>query len=351
MKAAVFRAFNGPIAVETVPDPPCPADGVVVEVRACGVCRSDHHAWVGADPDVACPHVGGHEMAGVVVEAGPASAARVGERVTAPFVLGCGRCADCLAGQPTLCATQHVMGFSGPGAFAQYVAVPNAPFNLVRLPDDRFARAAAMGCRVTTAWRALIERGQLQPGEWLCVHGCGGVGLSAVMIARAAGAEVVAVDVSADALVLAERFGASPCLNAADLSPDELVEAVHEASGGGAHVSIDALGRTETFLASLRSLRPGGRHVQIGMPVGAHAAPTLPLLDIVYARQISLIGTRGMGAAGFGPIFDMAETGRLDLDALIGRRIALGEVGAALTAMSTPGAATAGVTVIDRFDA
>lgn len=348
MRAAVFREHGGPIAVEVVPDPECPTDGVVVEVRACGVCRSDHHAWMGADPDVTPPHVPGHEMAGVIVEASSTSGWTVGERVTAPFILGCGQCVDCRGGEPTLCAHQHVMGFSGPGAFAEYVAVPHASFNLVRLPDAiGFSAAAAMGCRVTTAYRALVERGRLAPGEWLCVHGCGGVGLSAVMIARAIGARVVAVDVNAAALALAERFGAAATLDAAALA-DGLTGAVHDATDGGAHVSVDALGHGSTFANSLRSLRRGGRHVQIGMPVGPHARPILPLLDIVYARQITIHGTRGMGAAGFGALFDMVLDGRIDLDALVRERIALDGVGDALASLDGPGA---GVTVVDSFGA
>ncbi|MEM7566313.1 MAG: zinc-dependent alcohol dehydrogenase family protein [Pseudomonadota bacterium] len=348
MRAAVLRAFGGPIPVKTVPDPACPRDGVIVEVRACGVCRSDHHAWKGLDPDVALPHVMGHEMAGVVAEAGPESGFEPGARVTAPFILGCGTCGDCAAGQPTICATQHVLGFSGWGAFAEYVAIPHAAFNLVRLPDViDFAQAAGMGCRVTTAYRALTERAGLRAGEWLCVHGCGGIGLSAIMIARALGAPVIAVDVNAEALALAADFGAEHCLDASTLSPADLIDAIHEASGGGAHVAIDALGITTTFHNALRSLRKGGRYVQIGMPVGPHAEPTIPLLDLVYARQLSLHGTRGMAARGFPGLFEIARDGRLDLDALIARRIALEEVGTVLAAMDR--FQGAGVTVIDRF--
>ena len=348
MRAALFREFGGPIAVETVPDPVCAPDGIVVEVGACGVCRSDHHCWRGADPDLALPHVMGHEMAGTVAEAGSASGFAVGERVTAPFILGCGCCRDCLSGRPTVCSAQTAMGFTGWGAFAGYVAVPNAPFNAVRMPDGLgFAQTAGMGCRVTTAYRGLAERGQLGAGEWLCVHGCGGIGLSAVMIARALGAFVIAVDVNPDALALAERLGASVCLDASDLGPDALTEAIREASDGGTHVSVDALGHTTTFHASLRSLRVEGRHVQIGYPVGPHAEPVLPLRELVYERQISILGTRGMGAHGFPAIFDMVLAGRLDLDALVSDRIALDDVGVAVAAMD--GFAGAGVTVIDRF--
>jgi alcohol dehydrogenase len=187
MKAAVFETYRGPLELRDVPDPACPADGVVLKIEACGVCRSDHHGWSGVDPDVALPHVPGHEFAGTVIEAGPQCRTfAVGDRVTAPFILACGDCPDCRAGEPTVCNHQFVVGFSGWGAFAERLAVPRADFNLVRLPDSLgFAEAAAMGCRLTTAFRGLVDRASLKPGEWLAIHGCGGVGLSAVMIGQA----------------------------------------------------------------------------------------------------------------------------------------------------------------------
>lgn len=344
MKAVILEHPRGALPVKDVADPVCPADGVLVELRACGVCRSDHHAWVGADPDVTFPHIMGHELAGVVSEVGPeAGPFRKGDRVTAPFILACGACAECIQGEPTACNTQDVIGFTIPGAFAEAIAVPRAAMNLVRLPEALpFDIAAGMGCRVTTAWRAIVDRGELQQGEWLAVHGCGGVGLAAILIAKALGAQVAAVDISKDALSLAKAFGADLVFEAQGAA-----EAIRTATGGGAHVSIDALGIADTFLASLQSLRKLGRHVQIGMPVGAHATPPLPLLDLVYARQLSLHGTRGMAASGFGALFDLLEAGKLDLAPLITDRIALSETHAALSAMDHGQAA--GVSVITDF--
>ncbi|WP_420861276.1 zinc-binding dehydrogenase [Algirhabdus cladophorae] len=347
MKAAVLYRPNAKILIETLPDPVCPGDGVIVEVKACGVCRSDHHTWVGADPDLRLPHVMGHEFAGVVAEVGPeCTKFRKGDRVTAPFILGCGQCADCTTGQPTICDDQRLIGFTQWGAFAQRVPVQAADFNLVHLPDPiSFNEAAGMGCRVTTAWRGLNDRAGLKPGEWVVIHGCGGVGLSAVMLAVAIGAQIVAVDVSADALTLAKNLGADICINAAEVA--DVSEAVRDATGGGAHVAVDALGVTATFDNSLRSLRKLGRHVQIGMPVGMHETVSLPLLDLVYSRQLSLYGMRGLGADGFKTLLDMAVLGQLDLGALVTQTIPLSKVGAALQAMDHSQAA--GITVIDNF--
>lgn len=347
MKAAVLERFAGPIEIRDVPSPECPPDGAVVAVRACGVCRSDHHAWMGADPDVVLPHVMGHELAGELVEVGDGCRQfEPGDRVTAPFILGCGHCADCRAGDATICAQQEVIGFTSWGAFAELTAVPRADFNLVRLPESLgFVEAAGMGCRVTTAWRALTDRARIQPGEWLVVHGVGGVGLSAVMIAGAIGARVVAVDVSAEALRMAVDLGANVVLEAGEV--DDVGGTVRELTGGGAHVSIDGLGIRATFENSLRSLRMLGRHVQVGMPVEDHATVPLPLLDLVYARQLSLHGMRGLDAAGFSSLIDLVEAGRFDPGALVTRRIPLSGVGASLSDMN--GAQPPGITVIDRM--
>jgi alcohol dehydrogenase len=349
MKAAVFESYRGPLEVRTVPDPACPPDGVVLKIEACGVCRSDHHGWSGIDPDVALPHVPGHEFAGTVIAAGPACRnVRVGDRVTAPFILACGTCPDCRGGEPTICNHQFVVGFSGWGAFAEQLAVPHADFNVVKLPDSLgFAEAAAMGCRLTTAFRGLVDRASLKPGEWLAIHGCGGVGLSAVMIGAAIGAQVLAVDINDEALAMARRLGASATLNPTAVGDAAL--AVRDMTGGGAHVSIDGLGITATIQNSMRSLRKLGRHVQIGQPLGTHAAPPLPLLETVYARQISLFGTRGIAASRFSPLLGMIAAGRLDPARMITRRIGLSEADAALRAMD--GYAGVGVTVIDRMQA
>jgi alcohol dehydrogenase len=347
MRAALIEAFSEPLVVRDVPDPQCPADGAIVRVRACGVCRSDWHAWTGADPDVSAPHVPGHEFAGVIEEVGrDCRRFKRGDRVTAPFILACGRCPDCIGGDPTVCNHQHVVGFSSWGAFAERIAVPRADFNLVHLPEAiGFTAAAGMGCRVTTSFRAVVDRAKLQPGEWLAIHGAGGVGLSALLIGAAIGASVLAIDVNEDALKLAQSLGATRTLNVSGIA--DVGAAVREATNGGAHVSLDALGITATFHNSIRGLRKLGRHVQIGMPLGRHAEPTIPLLELVYSRQISVMGTRGIPASRFPALFEMIAAGHLDPARLVTQTISLEEAGAALEAMN--GYTGAGITVIDRF--
>ena len=347
MKAAMIHEFGKPLGLVDIAPPTCPPDGVVIDVRACGVCRSDWHAWTGADPDVQLPHIPGHEFAGVVVEVGTERHRfSVGDRVTAPFVLGCGQCDACQQGEATICDTQETIGFSCWGAFAERIAVPRADFNLASLPDSvDDVSAAGLGCRVTTAFRALVDRAELQPTEWLAVHGCGGVGLSAILIAKALGARVVAIDIANEKLALAQSLGADATINASQFAQQACGEAVRDATGGGAHVAIDALGITDTFLSSLHSLRKMGRHVQIGMPLHEHATVPLPLLELVYARQISLHGTRGMPPQRFPTLFDWITSGRLNIQPLVTRTIPLEEASTVLAEMNNYQGL--GITVID----
>src|SRR3954447_1432575 len=294
LRAVTYSAYGQPPSVAEVPKPACPEDGVVVQVAATGVCRSDWHAWKGHDP-VALPHIPGHELAGTVVEVGPdVRRCRLGQRVTVPFVCGCGRCEYCAAGEQQVCPQQTQPGFTGPGSFAERVALQVADTNVVELPDaGGLVAAPSLGCRFATAYRALTAHGRLAEGRWLAVHGCGGVGMSAVMIGVALGARVVAVDVSAVALRRARELGAHQTVDAT--STGDVAAAVREVSGGGAHVSIDALGSPGTAIASVRSLRRRGRHVQVGLLLGESATPPLPM-DLVVAQELEVYGSHGMAA-------------------------------------------------------
>ena len=342
MKAVVYRALGELPAVTEVPEPACPADGVVVAVRATGVCRSDWHAWRGHDP-VSLPHVPGHEYAGTVAAVGPlVTRVSVGDRVTVPFVLGCGRCEHCRAGDAQVCPDQLQPGFTLPGSFAERVAVPRADANVVLLPDHvSFVAAASLGCRFATAFRAVVAHGRVAPDQWVAVHGAGGVGLSAVMIAKALGARVVAVDVSHTALEVAESLGADAVVDASSVG--DVVEAVRSQTSGGAHVGLDAIGNPGVAAASIASLRPRGRHVQVGLLVGADAPTALPM-DLVVARELAVLGSHGMPAVDYPAMLDLVGAGALDPERLVTRRIGLDEAGAALAAMDD--GSPSGITVV-----
>ena len=340
MRAAVLRAYRSDLSIENVPDPACPEDGVVVRVLACGVCRSDWHGWVGEHPLVKPGHIGGHEYCGEVVAAGPLARFSVGDRVIAPFLLACGSCHQCRTGESNTCTDQIVTGFSAQGAFAEYVAVPR-DHNLCALPETMSpVLAAALGCRVTTAWHALTGRAKLQPGEWLAVHG---TGLSALLLGRALGARVVVTDVVAEKLEHALSLGADHAVDARD---GRAGEAVRELTGGGAHVSIEALGIPETVAASLTCLGPLGRHVQVGLPVGRHAVQEIDLYQI-YMKNLAVFGTRGMPAHRYPSLLSLIAGGHVDLSPIVAREVRLSETGRELAAFDAP--MGPGVAVITDF--
>jgi alcohol dehydrogenase len=344
MRAAVYDAYEGPITVRTVPDPAPAPDGVVVKVEANGICRSDWHAWVGHDP-VEFPHVPGHECAGIVVATGgDVRRWRRGDRVIVPFSIGCGHCGDCRDGHSNVCATSWTPGFSGWGSFAELVAIRHADANLVALPDSvDFVDAASLGCRFMTAFWGLTERGRLRPGEWLAVFGAGGLGLASVMIGRAAGAGVVAVDIDDAKLAQARELGADATVNS---TRDEPAEAVRAVTGGGAHVSIDAFGSKATAIAAIRSLRRRGRHVQAGLLYAENASPPVPL-ELAIAQELDIVGSRGMPAARYPALLSMVARRQLQPGRLVGDRVTLDQACAVLPSMGRY--ATRGVVVIDRF--
>jgi D-arabinose 1-dehydrogenase-like Zn-dependent alcohol dehydrogenase len=342
MRAVLYARFRDRPALESVLDPDCPPDGVLIDVAATGLCRSDWHGWMGHDPDIRLPHVPGHEFAGVIVEVGHRVRTwHLGDRVTVPFVCACGECASCRRGEQQVCDRQLQPGFTQWGSFAELVAVPRADLNLVRIPDDmQLETAASLGCRFSTAYRAVVHHGRVTAGDWVAVHGCGGVGLAATMIAAAHGGQVVAIDVAAAALDLARSLGATATV---DASTTHVVDAVRQLTGGGAHLSLDAFGSSSTCRASIDGLRKRGRHVQVGLLADDGGDVSIPM-SVVLANELEIIGSHGMPAHAFRRMLSDIHTAQLDPDALIGRRLGLAEAGDALADLTTK--AAAGVTVI-----
>jgi len=346
MKAVLFEHFGEAPKVVTVADPTPQAHGVVLKVEATGVCRSDWHGWMGHDSDVELPHVPGHELAGIVQAVGKdVTRWQLGDRVTVPFVGGCGSCPECHAGHQQVCHNQFQPGFTHWGSFAEYVGIHHADLNLVALPGDMsFATAASLGCRFATAFRAVVDQGRAGAGQWVAVHGCGGVGLSAVMIAAAVGANVVAVDIDDTKLGLARALGAVASVNGSDTA--DVAQAVRDLSRGGAHVSLDALGHPVTCCNSILNLRPRGKHVQVGLLLGDHSAPSLPMGRVI-AQELEILGSHGMQAHRYDAMLAMVQSGKLDPARLVGREITLEEAPAALMAMDR--FQSVGATVISQF--
>lgn len=320
MKALRYHRFGGPVAVETVPDPEVPEDGAVIRVAASGLCRSDWHAWAGHDDTVGLPQIPGHEFVGRVESVGAKVRNwSVGDRVTAPFVNGCGACEWCEGGNAQVCPDQTQPGFTHLGSHAELVAVRAADLNLVAVPPTvSDAAAAGLGCRFATAYRAVSARGQVRAGEWVAVFGAGGVGLSAIMIAAALGARPIAVDRSDEALALAAKAGAEHVLKASDDTPSRIADL----TDGGAHVSVDAVGAEEVIGTAVRSLRRRGRHVQIGLLAGP--PPALPM-DRVLAWELDVLGSHGMAATDYPELLDLVEREVLRPAELVTRTVGMDE--------------------------
>src|SRR4051812_43529243 len=343
MRAVVFDEFGGSADVRTVADPAPSAAGVVVAVHSTGLCRSDWHAWAGHDNGVHLPHVPGHELVGVVAAVG-ADVRRwaVGDRVTTPFVCGCGACQWCLNGHAQVCPNQTQPGFTHWGSFAEYVALHSADTNLVAVSDViGDAAAAALGCRFATAYRALTARAGIRRDEWITVVGVGGVGLSAVQIAVAAGARVVAVDRTPTALNLARSLGAEHTVLA---DGRDVPTEVSELTGGGSHVAVDAVGTAATCADAIYCLRRRGRHVQVGLlpSVGGH--PAVPM-DRVIAWELDVLGSHGMAAVDYPPMMGLVEADALRPQALVERVVGLAQGARLLPSFDTAG--PVGVTLID----
>lgn len=346
MKAVYFKKFQGPVEIREVSNPQVSPGSVIVKVEATGICRSDWHGWIGHDPDIVLPHVPGHELAGYISEVGSEiQNFKVGDRVTVPFVSGCGCCPECNSGNHQVCDNQFQPGFTAWGSFAEFVEIKYADINLVHLPEEiDFVTAASLGCRFITSFRAVVDQGKVSAGQWIAVHGCGGVGLSAIMIASAAGANVIAVDIDDKKLQFAKKVGANVLINARKV--ESIPEEIKKVTVRGAHLSIDALGSQETCFNSVSCLRKKGKHIQVGLMTGDHKHPLVPM-DKVLAHELEIIGSHGMQAFRYNEMFEMIKSGKLKPELLVGKTIPLEEAPQAL--MNMDKFENIGVTVINKF--
>jgi len=266
----------------------------------------------------------------------------VGDRVTAPFVAGCGECEQCARSDQQICDRQFQPGFTAWGGFAEYVALEYADENLVRVPDEiDFVTAASLGCRFATSFRAVVDQGRVAPEQWVAVWGCGGVGLSAIMIADALGARVIAVDIDEQKLEFARSVGAEFAINSRN---EDAARAILDLTKGGAHISIDALGDPRILFNSVSSLRKRGKHIQVGiMKAGKHDAP-VPTGRII-SRELEILGSHGMQSHRYPEMLEMIRDGRLQPQRLIGKTVTLEDAPEEL--MNMDSFHGVGVTVID----
>lgn len=278
--------------------------------------------WMGIVPQL--PAVLGHEYAGVVEQVGDAvTGFQKGDRVVSPFGHACGACEFCAAGRQNVCTAIQLPSMHYSGGYASYTKVANADVNLVKLPDTiDFPEAAGMGCRFVTAYHGVLDQAAVRGGEWVAVFACGGVGLAAVNVASALGANVVAVSRNEQKLALAKKLGAVHVVTAGPNTVDEIVEL----TSGGAHVSVDALGAAETAVPAIMSLRTGGRHLRLGASNKKDQGHISLPVDVILFRELSLIGSFGMqgraisGNAAHGRVREVESRTNGGLDGRPGRR-------------------------------
>jgi len=344
MKAAVMEEIGAPLRVHSDwKEPECGPNDAVVRVEANGICRSDYHLWQGGWPWIGLvltpPVVLGHELSGVIEETGVnVTRVKKGDRVVVPFNHGCGVCPTCQSGHQNVCDSMQ----APLGGFARYAKVAVANVNAVPLPEDiSFVDAASMGCRFMTAWHGVVDQAGVEAGEWVAVFGCGGVGLAAVNIANAMGANVVAVTRSQEKLDIAKQLGALATVKADD---ENAVDQIIEITGGGAHVGVDALGTSETCLPAISCLRTRGRHLRLGMSSKADGGSIALPVDLMVARELQFIGSFGMQAARYPEMLRMVVSGKLSPGMLVTKTVSVDQVSDVLEAMK--GYQTVGVSVM-----
>jgi D-arabinose 1-dehydrogenase-like Zn-dependent alcohol dehydrogenase len=346
-----MEGVRKPLVVKEVADPKCPPNGVIIRAEAEGVCRSDWHAWsgdwswIGLVPSM--PLVMGHEFCGVVEEVGKETRSfKKGDRVLVPFSQGDGICEYCRSGHSHVCANPSLPGFSYWGGYGRYVGIPNADANLVPMPDNvGFLEGASMGCRFMTSYHGVVDRAQVRPGEWVAVHGCGGIGLSAIHIAAAIGANVVAVDLDDRKLELAKKVGAQHVINGKKV--EDIPMAVFDITHGGAHVAVDALGIATTCRNAILSLRKQGRSLQIGLTTAAEKGEVPLPIDRMVTMELSVIASLGMPASRYPSMLQMVAAKKLNPKEMITETISLEGANRVLEEMTN--FQNVGVSIINQY--
>ncbi|MDE1819770.1 MAG: zinc-binding dehydrogenase [Euryarchaeota archaeon] len=318
MRAAVFSGSGEPLALTNVPDPSPGPGEVLVKVAGCGLCHTDLHYL---DHGVATAHppplILGHEISGTVVGHGAGvEGPKAGSRVLLPAVLPCGACSLCRTGRGNICPKMRMFGNHIDGGFAELVVAP--AHEVIPLPADvPLVRGSIIADAISTPYHAVVNRAAVRAGEWVVVVGCGGVGINAVQIASATGAQVIAVDLARQKLDIASKVGAAETLDASRV-PD-LGKAVRAITGEGADVAFEAVGTPRTVGSAISTLRRGGRLCLIGY--SAENAP-MPLNKIMFL-EYTIMGSLGCRPVDYPKVIDLVRRGKVQLDPVISSEIPL----------------------------
>lgn len=320
MRAVRLVQPGQPVALHEVPVPVIGAHDVLVRVRAAGICHSDVHYRAGRSRVEPLPLTLGHEVAGDIVAVGSAVRSRaVGDRVCLHYLVICGTCAHCAAGREQFCPTGLMLGHFTDGGWAEYIVVPER--NAVRLPDAvSYEHGAVMMCSSSTSLHAL-RKARCARGDTVLVVGAGGLGMSAIQIARELGAsQVIAADRDAGKLALAQQLGAVP-LDTTGLTPAQGAEAVRALTAGrGVDVALELVGHGDTVQMALKSVAPLGRAVVVGL--NDRDVPVDTYRDLI-GREAELIGSNDHLLGELEELTAMASRGALVLDEVVTHRVPL----------------------------
>lgn len=321
MKAAVYHGPSRPLDVTDVSDPEPGRGQVVVRVAGCGLCHTDlHYLDHGVKTFKAPPLILGHEAAGTVAElGGDVTGWAEGDRVLIPAVLSCGRCSYCRLGRENLCDNMVMLGNNIDGAYAELIAVPAS--ELIRIPDELpLEQACIIADAVSTPYHAVKRRGRVGAGDTVAVVGCGGVGLNVVQCAAVAGAHVIAIDINAARLRVAQQLGAVETVNPTEF--DRVDKHVRHLSNGGVDVAFEVIGTPDTIRMAYGLLRRGGRLCVIGY---SHEDATLSAARLMY-YELEIVGSLGCGGGEYSEIIGLVRDGRIQLDPIVSGCLPLHEI-------------------------
>jgi 6-hydroxycyclohex-1-ene-1-carbonyl-CoA dehydrogenase len=328
MQAAIFHGPNKPLSVEEVPTPAPGAGEILVKVAACGLCHTDlHYTDHGVPTFKKPPLILGHEVSGTVAGLGEGVEDwKEGDRVLLPAVYGCGQCRMCREGRENVCQSMVMFGNNVDGGYAEFMLAPAK--DVLALPEEiPLIEGSIIADAVTTPYHAVVNRGQVKPGDQVVVYGCGGIGINVVQMAAALGAHVVAVDIDDKKLAWAKEFGADEIINSKET--ERIDKAVRKLTGGGADIAFEAIGLPETQQQAFSSLRSGGRFVVVGF---ASKPMQLDTGRTMY-REMEVIGSLGCRAVDYPRVIALVQQGKLKIKELVTARFPLKDINQGFDAM------------------
>lgn len=317
MKAVRMTGVNKPLELQEIPIPETGDRDILVRVKAAGICHSDAHYRAGISPVSFTPITLGHEVAGVVEKIGKeVDNVKPGDRVCLHYLITCGDCYYCSTGNEQFCPKGKMIGHHANGGYAEYIAIPAR--NAIHLPDEiPFEQGATLMCASATAFHSLLK-GRIKPGDKVAVFGVGGLGQSAVQLAKAFGATTVfAIDINEEKLKLASKYGAVP-LNGKEVN---VVEEIRRQTGGrGVDVAIEMIGLIETQKQALQSAGPMGRVVLVGLSNKDLAVHTY---SEILGNEVELIGSNDHLLQELPRLVEFASKKMLDTSHIVSRTIPL----------------------------